>query len=57
MERTYLCEMGKLQLSDVDNNMRKVNYFLCLVNEIWYSFIKTIDLPLLIYLEEMLLQE
>ena len=57
MERTYLCEMGKLQLSDVDNNMRKVNYFLCLVNEIWYSFIKTIDLPLLIHLEEMLLQE
>lgn len=24
----------------------KVNYFLCLVNEIWYSFIKTIDLSI-----------
>lgn len=57
MERTYLCEMGNLQLSDVDNNMRKVNYFLCLVSKIWYSFIKTIYLPQLIYLEEILLQE
>ena len=46
--------MGNLQLSEVDNNMRKVNYFLCLVNEIQYSFIKTIDLPQMIYLEEIL---